>query len=81
MARGQSSIGSAATGRFVLLPNRRGSKIWGEISLPRSQSSPNVWTDSYPAAFAKATGYTLVTFDRGFASFSGIPLRILTDAP
>ncbi len=39
----------------------------GRDLTPRSQSSPNVWTDSYLAAFAKATGYTLVTFDRGFA--------------
>jgi uncharacterized protein len=53
--------------------------LWRDLTRP-SQSGPNVWTDTYLAAFVKATGYTLVTFDRGFASFRGIPLRILGDA-
>jgi uncharacterized protein len=53
--------------------------LWRELT-PSSQSGSNFWTDAYLAAFAKATGYTLVTFDRGFASFRGIPLRILSDA-
>jgi hypothetical protein len=30
------------------------------------QSSPNVWTDAYLAAFAETSQITLVTFDRAF---------------
>jgi hypothetical protein len=40
--------------------------LWRELT-PSSQSGSNFWTDAYLAAFANATGYTLVTFDRGFS--------------
>jgi hypothetical protein len=42
------------------------------------QSGSNFWTGAYLAAFAKATGYTLVTFDRDLASYKNVPLRILS---
>src|SRR5580658_3021989 len=38
----------------------------------------NFWTDAYLAAFAEAAGFTLVTFDRGFAKYKNMPLRILS---
>jgi uncharacterized protein len=50
--------------------------IWRELT-PASRPGSNFWTDAYLAAFAKATGYTLVTFDRGFASLKGVPVRVL----
>ncbi len=40
--------------------------------------SPNVWNDAYLAAFAMAGGYELVSFDKGFAQFSGLKCTILT---
>jgi len=51
--------------------------VWREFT-PSSQSGPNFWTDAYLAAFARATGYTLVTFDRGFARYRNIPIEILS---
>ena len=51
--------------------------LWREFT-PAAQSETNFWTDAYLAAFAKATGYTLVTFDRGFARYRNIPLEILS---
>jgi uncharacterized protein len=51
--------------------------IWRELTPP-SQSGANLWTDAYLAAFAKATGYTLVTFDRGFGSYKNVPVRVLS---
>jgi hypothetical protein len=51
--------------------------LWREFT-PAAQSGTNFWTDAYLAAFAKATGYTLVTFDPGFARYRNIPLEILS---
>jgi len=39
--------------------------------------SPHVWNDAYLAAFAPASGLMVVTFDRGFAKFTGVPSTIL----
>ena len=46
--------------------------------VPEEQKGPNFWTDAYLAAFAQVTGYTLVTFNRGFSKYRKIPLRILS---
>jgi len=51
--------------------------LWRDLTPP-SQSGSSFWTDAYLAAFSKATGYTLVTFDRGFARYRNIPLEILS---
>jgi uncharacterized protein len=45
---------------------------------PATRSGPNFWTDAYLAAFAQTSGHTLLTFDRGFLAFKGIPLKILS---
>jgi predicted nucleic acid-binding protein len=37
----------------------------------------NFWTDAYLAAFARSAGLRLVTFDRGFARFSGLEVLLL----
>lgn len=41
------------------------------------RTSPNLWTDAYLAAFAKSGELRVVTFDRGFARFSGLELLVL----
>jgi toxin-antitoxin system PIN domain toxin len=46
-------------------------------ALTSGALSSNSWTDAYLAAFARTTGFTLVTFDRGFSRYRNIPLRIL----
>jgi len=51
---------------------------WREQFTPE-KVGPNFWTDSWLAAFARRTGFTLVTFDRGFSKYRDIPLRILTN--
>ena len=40
--------------------------------------SPNVWNDAYLAAFAVAGNYELVTFDKGFARYSGLTYKLLS---
>jgi toxin-antitoxin system PIN domain toxin len=42
------------------------------------ESTPNLWTDAWLAALALALDYELTTFDRGFKSFRGLKLRLLT---
>jgi len=34
--------------------------------------SPKVWNDAYLAAFAKCSGYSIISFDRGFGKYKGI---------
>ena len=52
-----------------------------EVTLRRLTRGPhsatNVWTDSYLAALADASGLTIATMDRGFASFRGVNAMIL----
>jgi hypothetical protein len=36
-------------------------------------------TDAYLAAFARAGGYRLLTFDRGFEQFEGLDVEILSE--
>jgi len=40
-------------------------------------ASPRLWTDAYLAAFASSGGYRLVSFDRDFAQFEGLNVRLL----
>jgi predicted nucleic acid-binding protein len=42
------------------------------------QPTPSIWTDAWLAALARSLDHELVTFDRGFKSFVGIKLNILT---
>lgn len=39
--------------------------------------SPKVWNDAYLAAFAIASDYRIITFDKGFASFSDLKYELL----
>lgn len=39
--------------------------------------SPGIWTDSYLAAFARASDFSLVTLDRGFSRFPGLRVQLL----
>lgn len=41
-------------------------------------STPNLWTDAWLAALAVSLDYELTTFDRGFKSFRGLKLQLLT---
>ena len=50
--------------------------LWRELTMTRKRS-PKVWNDAYLAAFAKAGGLQLVTFDSGFSKYKGVDCRIL----
>jgi hypothetical protein len=45
------------------------------------QTSQNLWTDAYLAAFAKCAGFRLVTFDQGFTRFPGLDTLLLAPDP
>ena len=51
-------------------------QAWRSMT-PAVRISPNFWTDAYLAAFARTTGFTLVTFDRGFSKYRDVPVKIL----
>jgi predicted nucleic acid-binding protein len=42
------------------------------------EPTPNLWTDAWLAALAQSLDYDLITFDRGFRSFEGLKLQVLT---
>jgi toxin-antitoxin system PIN domain toxin len=46
-------------------------------STRRRQGGVNFWTDAYLSAFASAAGFTLVTFDAGYARHKGVRVQLL----
>ncbi len=42
------------------------------------EPSPNLWADAWLAALALSSEYEMTTFDRGFQSFRGLKLRLLS---
>jgi toxin-antitoxin system PIN domain toxin len=62
--------------RFVKEPDGL-ERDWRNLT-PAGHIGPNFWTDAYLAAFARTTGFTLVTFDRGFSKHRDIPVKILS---
>lgn len=44
------------------------------------QATPNLWSDAWLAALALSLDCEIATFDRGFKSFRGLKLRMLTAA-
>ncbi|HMO45629.1 MAG TPA: PIN domain-containing protein [Rubrivivax sp.] len=54
-------------------------KLWYD-NVARREPSPDLWTDAWLAALAQARDCEMVTFDRGFRSFSKLKLRLLESA-
>src|SRR5207253_10923825 len=50
--------------------------LWRGYTRTRT-FSPKVWNDAYLAAFARAAPHKLITFDRGFARYTGLDYVIL----
>jgi predicted nucleic acid-binding protein len=46
--------------------------------VARREPTPNLWTDAWLAALALSLDYEMTTFDRGFKSFRGLKVRLLT---
>jgi toxin-antitoxin system PIN domain toxin len=44
----------------------------------RQTFSPKVWNDAYLAAFASVATCELITFDRGFSQYAGLPVSVLS---
>jgi toxin-antitoxin system PIN domain toxin len=51
-------------------------QVWRRLSS-RSSASPQLWTDTYLAAFAITAGATFVTIDRAFTQFPALDLRLI----
>jgi toxin-antitoxin system PIN domain toxin len=51
-------------------------KLWYD-NVARREPTPDLWTDAWLAALAQAGDCEMVTFDRGFRSFSKLKLRLL----
>ena len=43
----------------------------------RRAFTPKLWTDAYLAAFARAAGLSVVTFDAAFRQFTGVQVEVL----
>jgi uncharacterized protein len=66
--------------RIIFLQEPEGVDSIVKSLVARRATTPNLWTDAYLAAFAKAAKLQLVTFDRGFSKFTGIDCCILSPA-
>lgn len=51
--------------------------FWREYTRRRS-FSPKVWNDAYLAAFARAAGFELASFDQGFKQYRNLKHTILS---
>ena len=51
--------------------------IWRGYTKRRT-FSPKVWNDAFLAAFARAAGYELVTFDKAFTQYANLKCTILS---
>ena len=51
--------------------------FWREYTQ-RQSFSPKVWNDAYLAAFARAAGLELITFDNGFTQYKNLSCTILS---
>jgi toxin-antitoxin system PIN domain toxin len=51
-------------------------RVWYQLSS-RTTASPQMWTDTYLAAFAIVAGATFVTIDRAFTQFDGLDLHLI----
>lgn len=58
----------------VLAAEPEGCEPWLEQWAVGGRTTPRQWTDVYLAAFAKAGGLRLVSFDRDFVHFDGLDL-------
>lgn len=47
------------------------------LALSTDRHGPRLWTDAYLAAYARAGGLTVVTFDRGFRQFPDLSCELL----
>jgi toxin-antitoxin system PIN domain toxin len=56
----------------VLAAEPEGCETWLERWALGDRSTPRLWTDAYLAAFAKAGGLRLVSFDGDFDRFNGL---------
>jgi toxin-antitoxin system PIN domain toxin len=56
----------------VLTAEPEGCEAWLEQWALGNSPSPRHWTDAYLAAFARAAGLRLVSFDRDFIHFDGL---------
>jgi toxin-antitoxin system PIN domain toxin len=54
-------------------------QLWYD-NIARREPTPDLWTDAWLAALAQASDCEMVTFDRGFRSFSKLRLRLLEPA-
>lgn len=50
---------------------------WREFAL-RDTASVKLWMDAYLAAFARASGYQMVTTDKAFSQFANLDLVLLS---
>jgi predicted nucleic acid-binding protein len=58
----------------VLAAEPEDCEAWLERWARGASPSPRQWTDAYLAAFAKAGGLRLVSFDGDFSRFDGLDL-------
>jgi toxin-antitoxin system PIN domain toxin len=64
--------------RIAYLDEPAGLEPFWRVYTTRETFSPKVWNDAYLAAFARAAGCDVVTFDGGFAQYQGVSCTILS---
>ena len=68
----------AGTGLQELHASQPGHSTQFLVAVAGREATPNLWTDPWLAALAQTRGCEMVTFDKGFRSFPGLTLKLLT---
>jgi uncharacterized protein len=64
--------------RIVFMKEAEGLENYWRTYTWRRSFSPQVWSDAYLAAFARAASFELVTFDKGFAQYKNLKCKVLS---
>ena len=64
--------------RIVFAEEPAALESYWRIYTRRRSFSPKIWSDAYLAAFARAAGLAVVTFDKAFAQYKQVHCTVLS---
>jgi toxin-antitoxin system PIN domain toxin len=50
---------------------------WKALAALRDTNSPKLWMDAWLAAFARCSGFQMITTDKAFSQFAGLDLHVV----
>jgi toxin-antitoxin system PIN domain toxin len=54
---------------------------WKALAAFRDTNSPKLWMDAWLAAFARCSGFQMITTDKAFSQFAGLDFHVVKASP